>query len=256
MYGLSATMQAREPEEMLCELDSLLYSLVGSFDVAARIVDLILGLRSNGAYGWQKSSWRQGLETAAPELYAFTSPESDMQTMFKVVRWLRNTVHYEALDLTRDSQNGYLVTIPDDAQDRLREIVRSSSNNWNTKSLSIHVRERSGATASKWLPGVGRYTVHVTREGAPKDPDPLAGQLMIDIRGFLNKIVPSALESLNEIMARTPLRTIPGYTPGMESPARVNLPWQFSDTTAHRLRANLRPAVSTPNQHSGSHDVI
>jgi hypothetical protein len=32
IFGLSATMIEHEPEEMLCELDSLLFTLVGAFD--------------------------------------------------------------------------------------------------------------------------------------------------------------------------------------------------------------------------------
>ena len=37
-------------------------------------------------------------------------------------------------------------------------------------------------------------------------------------------------------MQLTPLTQVPGYTPALEQPSRVNLPWTFSDTTGHRLR--------------------
>jgi hypothetical protein len=29
---------------------------------------------------------------------------------------------------------------------------------------------------------------------------------------------------------------VPGFTPSLNSPTRVNLPWRFSDATGHRLR--------------------
>jgi hypothetical protein len=31
-------------------------------------------------------------------------------------------------------------------------------------------------------------------------------------------------------------RIMPGYTAVLGKPSRINLPWQFSDTTGHRLR--------------------
>lgn len=236
VYGLSATMHEHELEEMLCELDSLLYSLVGAFDVAARIVDLILGLGGKHTSGWQ-TSWQKKLEIPATKLYTFTKDGSDMHKMFRVLRWLRNTVHYEALGLRHDSSSGgYVVTMPDDAQREFRDILRAGSSGWDADALHIRIRSRSGATASKWLPGTGRYTVHVTRSSAPRDTDSLAGELAIDVRGFLNRVFPAVLEALNEIMTRTPLTKIPAYTPDLEAPVRTNLPWQFSDTTAHRLR--------------------
>ena len=59
VYGLSATMTDYEPEEMLCELDSLLFSLVGAFDTSAR--------RSTTSCSWARkvvtaagSTWGKG----------------------------------------------------------------------------------------------------------------------------------------------------------------------------------------------------
>ncbi|MBP2325340.1 hypothetical protein JOF56_005725 [Kibdelosporangium banguiense] len=89
---------------------------------------------------------------------------------------------------------------------------------------------------AKWLPGTGRYSVTVRRTGAPKPADPLAGQLVLDVRRFINKLFPAALTALNDIMQLTPLNRVPGYTATLENPSRVNLPWTHSDTTGHRLR--------------------
>jgi hypothetical protein len=54
IYALSAAMAGDEPEEMLCELDSLLFALVGAFDAAARAVDYMLRLGTRrDRCGWR-----------------------------------------------------------------------------------------------------------------------------------------------------------------------------------------------------------
>lgn len=205
IYGLYATMNDHEPEEMLCELDSLLYSLVGAFDVAAVVVDRMLGLgAARPAIGWQRSKWRKRLEVPARALHAHVDTGTEMDAVFKVLRWLRNTVHHEALDLTHDSGT-FLVTLPSDAQDKLRDLFRSGVPGWDHGSLGVHVQPKAGVTTSKWLPGVGRYSVYVRRVGAPKNPDPMSGVLAIDGRAFTNKVFPAALSALNYIMSLTPV---------------------------------------------------
>jgi hypothetical protein len=222
---------------MLCELDSLLFSLVGAFDVAARIVNRVLGINTKGGEAaWQKDKWNKRLESLAPELYALIKPDSSMQVLFRILRWLRNTVHYEPLSLSRSSSDGDLITIPEDAQNALRGILRAGVDGFDTDSLHIHIRSRSGAVAGKWLAGTGRHTVRVTRVGAPPDPDPLSGELMIDIRGFLNRIFPASIDALDGIMNSTPLDKCPGHVAEVDNPKRLNLPWNFSETTAQRLR--------------------
>lgn len=235
IFALSATMVEHEPEEMLCELDSLLFTLVGTFDVAARIVDHILRLNSpKPAVGWQKP-WHSKLQTNAQELYDQTKDGSEVQRTFQVLRWLRNSVHNEALDLMRDD-DVYMVTVPTDTQSDLRNFLRDGHPGWTADTLGIRVQPPTGATAAKWLPGTGRYSITVRRAGAPKPTDPFAGQLVLDVRRFINKLFPAALTVLNDIMQLTPLEQVPGYTSALENPSRVNLPWKFSDTTGHRLR--------------------
>lgn len=240
IFGLSATMAGHEPEEMLCELDSLLFSLVGAFDVAARIVDHILGLHSPKGFGWQyvnvkRDGWQTRLQTPAEALYDYTKDGSEMQRVFKVLRWLRNSVHNEALSVMRDDRV-FVVTLPADAQEDLRAFLREGHPGWAVETLGVRVQPPAGATAARWLPGTGRYTVTVRRAGAPKPADPLEGQLVLDVRRFINKLFPAVLTALNSIMQLTPLKQVPGYTVALEKPSRVNLPWEFSDTTGHRLR--------------------
>jgi hypothetical protein len=240
IFALSATMADYEPEEMLCELDSLLFSLVGAFDVAARIVHRLLGLQTKGACGWQyvnvkKKEWQTRLQTPAKALYDYTEDGSEMQWMFQVLRWLRNTVHNEALNLMRDDR-AWVVTVPADTEADLRTFLRAGHPGWTARTLGIRAQPAPGATAAKWLPGTGRSSVTVRRAGAPRPADPLEGQLVLDVRRFINKRFPAALIALNRIMQLTPLEQAPGHTAALDEPSRVNLPWEFSDTTGHRLR--------------------
>ena len=81
VYGLSATMAEDEPEEMLCELDSLLFSLVGAFDTAAPCGRPHPPPRHKGQLhcGWQytdpkKKHWQPRLEEDRPR-NCTTTPE-------------------------------------------------------------------------------------------------------------------------------------------------------------------------------------
>lgn len=239
VYGLSATMAGHEPEEMLCEFDSLLFSLVGAFDTAARAVDHILGLGTRGdACGWQRTGrkgWQPRLQEPARDLHDYTRAGTSMQRLFDVLRWMRNSVHYDALGLVLDD-GSYLVTIPGDTQERLRALLREGHAGWDSESLGILVRPPGGASAAKWLPGTGRYSVTVRRTGVPPPADSLEGELVVNVRAFTGKVFPACLAALNEIMRLVPLGQVPGYTPALDDPSRVNLPWNFGDTTGHRLR--------------------
>ena len=240
VYGLSATMAEDETEEMLCELDSLLFSLVGAFDAAARAVDHILGLHTTGSLcGWQymdprRNGWQSRLERPAPKLHDYTRPGAEMQRLFEVLRWMRNIVHYNALGLVHDGRS-YLVTVPRDTQEKLRELLREGLAGWDRESLGIRVSPPGGVTASKWLPGTGRRSITVRRTGAPVPADPLEGELAIDVRAFMGKVFPACLTALNEIMLLAPLGQVPGYTQVLDDPPRMNLSWRYSDTTGHRL---------------------
>ena len=239
VYALSATMAEGEPEEMLCELDSLLFSLVGAFDTAARAVDLILCLGTKpSACGWQYTGprkWQSRIEGSAKKLYDYTRAGTEMQRLFEMLRWMRNSVHHDALGLAHDD-GSYLLTVPRDTQEKLRELLRENYAGWDTESLGVRVRLPGGVTAAKWLPGTGRYSVTVRRTGAPPPGDPLEGELVIDVLAFIGKVFPACLAALNEIMLLVPLEQTPGYAPTLDDPPRMGLPWRYSDTTGHRLR--------------------
>jgi hypothetical protein len=66
--------------------------------------------------------------------------------------------------------------------------------------------------------------------------DPLDGSVVFDVRTLVNKLFPECLRSLDTTIKLTPLTQAPGYRPTLDCPPRGNLPWNFSDTTGHRLR--------------------
>jgi hypothetical protein len=252
VFALSTTMLDHEPEEMLCELDSLLLSLVGAFDAAARIVDLLLHLNSGRSVGWQytkNKEWQPKLEPIAKNLYDYTKDGSEMQRTFQVLRWLRNSVHNKALDPTRDD-GAFYITTETETQDKLRDFLREGHPGWTTATLGAKVQPPGGATQGKWLPGTGRYSVTVRRTGAPRPADPLDGTLVFDVRRLVNKLFPACLSDLNAIMRLAPLTQVPGYRTALDNPSRVNLPWRFSDTTGHRLR--MLYGIAEPTKPFGS----
>lgn len=260
IHALSAAMAGDEPEEMLCELDSLLFALVGAFDTAARAVDCILRLGTPGPRcGWQYTKpgkWQARLEAPARALYDRTRTGTEMQRLFGVLRWMRNSVHYDVLGLLRGDRGEFLVTLPGDAQEKLRALLREGHAGWDGERLGIRVLPPGGATAAKWLPGTGRRTVTVRRKGAPAPADPLDGELALDVRAFVGRIFPACLAALDGIMRLVPLTMIPGYTRALDDPPRACLPWMFSDTTGHRLRllygiTETGPAVSRGSRPPG-----
>jgi hypothetical protein len=207
VFALSATMAGHEPDEMLCELDSLLFSLVGAFDVAARITDLVLHMNGGRSVGWQyttRNQWQTRLEPLAQDLYDHTRGGTEMQRTFQVLRWLRNSVHNDALDLTTADKTFYL-TFEAETQDKLREFLRQGHAGWSTADLGVTVQPPGGATAGKWLPGTGRHSVTVRRTGAPKPADPLQGRLVLEARRLVNKLFSACLNDLDQIMRLTPL---------------------------------------------------
>ena len=229
------TLDDYDRDELLCELELLLVSLVGAFDVAAEIVAQLLNLQIKGHIGWQNDHFIKQLETVAPPLSTLTKKGSLLHQRMDLVRRLRNSIHTQALSIRVDDKRAVL-TLPEPVQHHLRATALSSDNPWTAHELGIHRILPGGATAHKWLDGVGRYTVTVRRSGAPRPTDPLDGELTLDPGQFLNWMFQDCISDLDQIMNLTPLAEVPGYRPQWENPPRGGLAWTFSDTTATRLR--------------------
>lgn len=80
---------------------------------------------------------------------------------------------------------------------------------------------------------------------APKPTDPLAGQLVVDVRRFINKLFPAALTALNDIMQLTPLESGARLHRGLgEAIAR-------QPTVEVQLHHRASPAHAVWNQRTG-----
>src|SRR5262249_2967340 len=94
----------------------------------------------------------------------------------------------------------------------------------------------------------GRRSVTVRRASAPPAADPLDGELAIRRAGLHGQGRSRMPRRAQRDHAAGPLGQVPGYSPALDPPSRVNLPWNFSGTTGHRLRmlygiTELAPAV-------------
>ncbi|MEU1969402.1 hypothetical protein ABZ541_29105 [Micromonospora sediminicola] len=201
IHGLSVHDARRNADEMLAELDSLLYSLVGAFDITARLADLYLNLNTpKFQVGWQKQAWRTHLNNHAPELAAFTAEGGTAHRVMKIAAVLRNTVHSAALHVTghrlSTGEENILVTVPPDEEQALLGWLDTDADAWGVQRMS-------------------------------------GGRTVLDAGRFVEQLVPAALGVLEGTMARTPLDRLPGFTP---TPSHLEQDWKFCDTTGHRLR--------------------
>jgi hypothetical protein len=79
---------------LLNELDSILISLMGAVDGAARVVHLLFSFPDEiRNAGWQKSAWRKELSGRVPELAALFADGSNSRHTLNILTTLRNTVH-------------------------------------------------------------------------------------------------------------------------------------------------------------------
>lgn len=199
IHGLSVHDARGNADEVLAELDSLLYSLVGAFDITARVADLYLGLNTpKFQVGWQKQAWRAQLDDRAPELATFTGVGETAHRVMKVAAVLRNTVHSAALHFTGHQSIGgeenILVTVPPDEEQALLRWLDADADAWGMLTLP-------------------------------------SGRVALNACKFVERLVPAALVALDGTMSHTPLDGLPARTP-----TNPQQNWRFCDTTGHRLR--------------------
>jgi hypothetical protein len=195
-------------------LDYFMVNLVGAFDAAARAAHLAAGLspgsRRNAA--WQKDSWRRQIRPASPELADLFAAGTTHSRVLEIARILRNTVHGEGLHTTAAQQGGRpretLVALPeDDAQD--------------LADLFAH------------LGGPGEWGL---RQLAPSRPH-------IDPACLIERLLPQALQALDDALRLTPVERLSGVTPGdlMTAP-----PDDMSFGLGTRVRASLLLGLPVP----------
>lgn len=195
-------------------LDYFMVNLVGAFDAAARAAHLAAGLdpgsRRNAA--WQKDSWRRQIRPASPELADLFTAGTTHSRVLEIARILRNTVHGEGLHTTATQQGGRpretLVALPeDDAQD-LADLFGhlGGPDEWGLRQL------------------------------APSKPH-------VDPARLIERLLPQALQVLDDAVRLTPVERLSGVTPGdlMTAP-----PDDMSFGLGTRARASMLLGLPVP----------
>lgn len=159
---------------MLVELDALLVTLMGAVDTSARFIHLLLavdGINPHQA-AWQKERWRSKLARRSMPLADLFSPGEPLAHTLTILSRLRNTVHGQMIRATlqQDFRGAEaFINLPDEHQ---QKILAS-------------------------MDGLGGQA------GWGARPRP-GGSTVIDPGQFVERLFPSVLGLLNEVMTSTP----------------------------------------------------
>jgi hypothetical protein len=195
-------------------LDYFMVNLVGAFDAAARAAHLAAGLDPGGRRNaaWQKDRWRRQIRPASPELADLFAAGTTHSRVLEIARILRNTVHGEGLHTTATQQGGRpretLVSLPeDDAQD-LADLFGhlGGPDEWGLRQL------------------------------APSRPH-------IDPARLIERLLPQALQVLDDALRLTPVERLSGVTPDALLTAP---PDDMSFGLGTRVRASLLLGLPVP----------
>ncbi len=197
-------------------LDNLMVNLVGSFDAAARVAHLCLGLSASKRHlaGWQRSDWRKQVGTTDPTLAKLFAPGATHGAVLTICRMLRNTVHGEALQATNVHAPGRppttLVALPEDDAEDLRRLF-----------------DQLGGSEAWGLRPIGGHRAH------------------IDAALLVERVLPRALRALDDALRLTPVDRLTGVDPAtlLSSP-----PDEPSFGFGTRTRASLLYGLPVPRQ--------
>jgi hypothetical protein len=167
-------------DEALAELDSVLLHLMGAVDVAARVAHRVLRLdMPEYKAAWQNDKWVTAVRARNESLADVVSRGSTNERALTVLRLLRNSVHGQALQGIAVNRSGAplenLVALP--AADE------------------VHLIEAMDALG-------GRL------EWGAKPVPP--GRVHLDPGVLADQVVRSCLTLLNDLMAATPVESLPG----------------------------------------------
>jgi hypothetical protein len=181
--------------DALTALDICLVFLMGALDATARVAHHVLGLSLDGIHqaGWQRLGWLQQVAAKAPALADVVAPKTPGADALTILKLLRNTVHEAGLPALAVGyparRRETLVGLPSADRDQI-----------------LKAADRQG----------GRQTWGL-RELIP-------GRLHADPGVLLERLLPTIIELLNDLMTETPVETLPGVSlkPEHRFPARDN----------------------------------
>jgi hypothetical protein len=183
--------------ELLYHLDSYLVQLVGAFDALARAADVVVGLGTDPIrVGWQSEDW---CKTLIDQVEGFRTPlrgDAEDQQVLQLLYKLRNNIHGDILRIALPQRS--------DAPTRFSLRSPGTDQQWLWKRVST--------TAMK---GPQSWGMEMTA----------AGDVVIDIALFIERMTQAVVRVANNFMDLTPVSELPGvqaasksYLPASEDP--------------------------------------
>ena len=184
------TLQSND--ETLFYLDAFLYSLAGAFDAIGRVVHAACGIadsprRANWRDKRRKENWMEKLAQKCQPIADIMAPEKPHRDALELVFLLRNLVHAEGLSSVATIEAPYRLEVrhdlllpPDDTP------------------FLVSVLNRLGGLAA-WR----AEQIDNTRYA-------------IDVRTYVEAILPRTLAAMGAIMDLTPVENLPGASPRPE----------------------------------------
>jgi len=197
--------------DLMYHFDSILISLVGVFDVLARVAHRAISLTdSERNAGWTRKVWRTSLLNAEPSFQELMGAGAEGLDFVTVLGLLRNTVHGAGLQaVTRSTlapmRDETVVALPTSDAQKLVEILQAR--NWDTH----------------W--GLDEF--------AP-------GRLYVDPYKVIEQMVAFSVPLLNQLMAATPVERLTSASAARLAAPTDDGPWdQFGPRIARSLRWQL-----------------
>jgi hypothetical protein len=163
---------------VLTELDSILISLMGAVDAAARVAHLVLGVPGNAREAaWQRRQWLQQAAGRAPTLAALFAAGTPPYHTLTILRLLRNTVHGQMMQTIIAQPNA---------------------------SLRETIIQLPAADEAVLLTSMDALGGRATWGAAPS----VGGGFVIDPGAFIERLIPSVVTLLNEAMQKTPVEQL------------------------------------------------
>jgi hypothetical protein len=198
----------RTNDEALFQFDVLLFTLNGAFDGAARVAHRAYGL-GDGEYraGWTSGPWHKRLESEAADLARLHEYESENWRLLRLIALLRNTIHGAPM----------------------RSIGTSGS---NRRSL-VAVPGEERTTIAEQLDALGGAAAWGAR---------LSGnEMYVEPDLFTERLMPAAVALLDETLAQTDVRRLPGV--GCDAQLTTEPPEKYPFSAEIRRRLRLMTGI-------------
>jgi hypothetical protein len=166
-------------DEVVFQLETLLMFLSAAFDAAARVAHVVYFGSDYSTAGWRRERWRERLRQVEPVLAALADEGTHGGAILQMVGALRNTIHGEGLRSGEIRESGQ----------RPAQLVR--------------VTEKEGERLTRLLE-------HIRADPAVWGMEKRRDEVWLAADRFVEALVPEATALLNQLLAKTDARRLPG----------------------------------------------